>query len=365
MSNITFKDILNSHGHWSLKLFKLADYFFGFLIAFLLPKQNSRLSFNSPIKKILVIRPGGIGDAVFLLPIFKLLKAKGVMIDVLCEPRNFEIFSSQDYPVYFYNRLNSLKQVMNNVYDVVIDTEQWHYLSAICSYFVKAKYRIGFATRPLRAKLFNQQVSYGEGDYELENFLRLFEKLFHEGSDIKNINDCFEVTSQMRNWAIGQITENSVIVFLGASIALRRFTREQSEKIIHSLLQKGVQPVFLGGVDVKIIADQIVSQINDSRVLNFVGRTNLMESAALIQRARGFIGHDSGLMHLACAVGTPVVAIFGPGNLRKWQPMGKKHHIVSGYVSCSPCTKFGYTIPTCKGTYHCVRDIKKFGEINE
>ena len=83
-----------------------------------------------------------------------------------------------------------------------------------------------------------------------------------------------------------------------------------------------------------------------------------MESAALIKKSKLFVGPDSGLMHLACAVGTPVIGIFGPGNLKKWEPIGKNHSVITENVECSPCTLFGYTIPTCQGSFHCMRNIK-------
>jgi ADP-heptose:LPS heptosyltransferase len=60
---------------------------------------------------------------------------------------------------------------------------------------------------------------------------------------------------------------------------------------------------------------------------------------------------------VACAVGTPVVAVFGPGHLKKWQPQGQRHSIITNNVACAPCTAYGYTVPTCHGTFHCMRGI--------
>ena len=64
-------------------------------------------------------------------------------------------------------------------------------------------------------------------------------------------------------------------------------------------------------------------------VVNLCGVLTPRESAAAIARARLFIGHDSGPMHLAAAVGTPVVAIFAARNIpRQWFPFGKQHQVV-------------------------------------
>jgi ADP-heptose:LPS heptosyltransferase len=73
-------------------------------------------------------------------------------------------------------------------------------------------------------------------------------------------------------------------------------------------------------------------------VVNLCGRLTPRESAAAIARARLFVGHDSGPMHLAAAVGTPVVAIFAARNIpRQWFPFGKRHRVVYHRVECWGC----------------------------
>jgi ADP-heptose:LPS heptosyltransferase len=58
-----------------------------------------------------------------------------------------------------------------------------------------------------------------------------------------------------------------------------------------------------------------------------VGLT-LTELAAVLEKCRGFVGNDSGITHLAAAVGAPVVALFGPASSLIWEPRGKKVRIV-------------------------------------
>jgi ADP-heptose:LPS heptosyltransferase len=73
-------------------------------------------------------------------------------------------------------------------------------------------------------------------------------------------------------------------------------------------------------------------------VVDLCGELTPRESAAAIARARLFVGHDSGPMHLAAAVGTPVVAIFAARNIpRQWFPFGKKHRVVYHRVECWGC----------------------------
>jgi ADP-heptose:LPS heptosyltransferase len=73
-------------------------------------------------------------------------------------------------------------------------------------------------------------------------------------------------------------------------------------------------------------------------VVNLCGRLTPRESAAAFARARLFIGHDSGPMHLAAAVNTPCVAIFAARNLpRQWFPYGPAHRILYHRVECAGC----------------------------
>ncbi|HEY4010860.1 MAG TPA: glycosyltransferase family 9 protein, partial [Acidobacteriaceae bacterium] len=73
-------------------------------------------------------------------------------------------------------------------------------------------------------------------------------------------------------------------------------------------------------------------------IVNLCGRLNPRESAAAFARARLFIGHDSGPMHLAAAVGTPCVAIFAARNIpRQWFPYGSDHRILYHRVECAGC----------------------------
>jgi exopolysaccharide biosynthesis WecB/TagA/CpsF family protein len=76
------------------------------------------------------------------------------------------------------------------------------------------------------------------------------------------------------------------------------------------------------------------------------GRTTLGQLAALIETCDLFIGADSGVMHLAAATGTPVVAIFGPSNHHAYGPWtpGGESIVVRSDVECSPCSYVGHTV---------------------
>jgi 3-deoxy-D-manno-octulosonic-acid transferase/heptosyltransferase-1 len=81
--------------------------------------------------------------------------------------------------------------------------------------------------------------------------------------------------------------------------------------------------------------------------VNLGGRTTLRELACLYRGANLLITTDSGPMHLAAAVGTPVVALFGPTDPALTGPYGPGHRIIRKKLSCSPCLRKRCKAPRC------------------
>lgn len=105
-------------------------------------------------------------------------------------------------------------------------------------------------------------------------------------------------------------------------------------------LQKRYQAkiIIFGSSGEKEIADSIKAMM-DSTPLNLAGRTTLRELAALVSRCCLFISNDTGTMHLAAAVKTPLVAIFGSTDPVRTGPLGNKSIVLRKEVPCSPCLK--------------------------
>ena len=74
-------------------------------------------------------------------------------------------------------------------------------------------------------------------------------------------------------------------------------------------------------------------------MFDLTGKTSLREAIALMSRCRLFISNDSGMMHVAAALGVPTVAIFGSTNPATTSPPGRNHIIIHKDVACSPCLK--------------------------
>jgi len=76
-------------------------------------------------------------------------------------------------------------------------------------------------------------------------------------------------------------------------------------------------------------------------IINLIGQTSLAELAAVLERATLFLGVDSAPMHMAAALGVPVVALFGPSGEHNWGPWGDEHAVVASPYLCRPCGQDG------------------------
>ena len=95
----------------------------------------------------------------------------------------------------------------------------------------------------------------------------------------------------------------------------------------------GRAPVVLVGA---APAPELTSRL-ESRVLDLGGTLEPVVLAAILRRAQLFVGSDSGVLHLAAAVGTPVVGIYGPTDWRKSGPRGVSHRVIQNDLECAPC----------------------------
>ncbi len=129
----------------------------------------------------------------------------------------------------------------------------------------------------------------------------------------------------------------------GDSLA-RRWLPERFAQVADTLAQQhGARIVLVGTAGDSV---ERVAGLMRSRPLNLAGRTTLPQLAAVLRRCRLFIGADSGVMHLAAAAGTPLVAIFGPSNHHAWGPWtpGGRSTVVRAGEPCSPCSYVGFTL---------------------
>ena len=104
------------------------------------------------------------------------------------------------------------------------------------------------------------------------------------------------------------------------------------------LEHQGIRVVFTGGTQDRFSIDEI-GRLMESKIRRLDGRTSLKTLAAIYRRTQVLLTTDSGPMHLAAAVGTTVVALFGPTAPWRTGPYGPGHTVLRAGISCSPCFK--------------------------
>jgi ADP-heptose:LPS heptosyltransferase len=140
----------------------------------------------------------------------------------------------------------------------------------------------------------------------------------------------------------------------GAYSRARRWSPERFCEVGRRLLDRhGLAPVVLSGLDSdeQVLAQRIVAEIGpEARLLPAAPGPQAL--GAFIRRCQVVVANDSGPVHVAAAVGTPVVAIFGPSNDRAWGPYpvdDPGHRVVREQLACAPCIHRGHDFGTPQG----------------
>jgi lipopolysaccharide heptosyltransferase III len=122
----------------------------------------------------------------------------------------------------------------------------------------------------------------------------------------------------------------------------KAWSDEKNAALIAALAADGHRVVVTGAPDPRerAMLDRILA-LAAVPVVDLAGKLSLRELGALTARARLFIGVDSAPMHIAAAMGTPVVALFGPSGEKEWGPWRVSHRVVHSDHPCRPCGNDG------------------------
>lgn len=121
----------------------------------------------------------------------------------------------------------------------------------------------------------------------------------------------------------------------------RRWGLQNYLELIKRVISRhGLRIVLIGSEEDRRSGDEIVSQAGQGRVVNLCGRTGLRQLAAILSRARLFVGNDSGPAHLAAAVGTEIIVLSGADDPAETSPLTpRKHLIYRSHLNCISCVK--------------------------
>ncbi len=307
-------------------------------------------------KKILIIGPSWVGDMVMAQSLFRLLHQRNneTVIDVVAPAWSVPLMARMPEvrrsiemtlghgkfnPV---QRLNMGKALVEESYDQAI-VLPYTWKSALLPYGAKIPKRTGFVgevrygllndIRPLDKKklpmMVQRYVALGFEKSEFSNQAYPYPKL--------STNESLQKTALDK---LSLKTDKPIVAFCpGAEYGpAKRWPAEHYAGLAKKLVEKGFEIWLLGSEKDSEIAQEI-NQYADGVCQDLTGRTSLEDVIDLLACAQLAVCNDSGLMHIAAAVDTTIVAVYGSSDPGYTPPLSDKVKIASLNLPCSPCFK--------------------------
>jgi heptosyltransferase-1 len=306
---------------------------------------------NIAASKILIVLHGSIGDVTRALPLAGLLRRgfPKAYIAWSVEPAAYPLLLGNpviDEIILFDRRhwwksfLPFLKTLRRKRFDLVLDLQR-HLKSGVISWSTGASQRIGFHKTDSKEGnwLFNNRYieETGEAISKLEHYLEFATALGIPRAPIQWSLTVTTAEQRSIDRHLSQLNGAFAVIFVGARWESKQwFPRQMADcaEMLHSV--HGLDVVLLGASDDRSAAREAM-RLAKSPLLNLTGMTSLREAVGIIQRAKLAIGPDTGLMHIAAAVGTPVISLFGATDPRRTGPFGFADLVLRGRAACVPC----------------------------
>jgi ADP-heptose:LPS heptosyltransferase len=318
---------------------------------------------------ILIILMGALGDVTRGMCLISQIKDRfpNSSLTWLVEPKWGEIVKQHpridnvlifDRPNWRQGIKDIYRQLSSIHFDCVFDLQR-HFKSGLFSFFSRAHNRIGFHPRDAKEGnwLFNNRHLQKQDDNlpKILHYLQFTKSVGIAPSgdldfglshlQLSNLNPELSSVLDPRYW----------VVILGSTWETKEWSVDKYQDLIHKLLAETDMQVVL--VDAKgkyDLARSLEGKICNPRLVNLVGRTSVVELAAVLARAQGAVGPDCGAGHIASAVHTPYVSLFGPTSHRRTAPFQSEHLVVTAGIECAPCYK-----KKCPGkNKECMRAIR-------
>jgi len=316
-------------------------------------------------RKILLIKLSAVGDVVHCLPVLAALKKHlpNSRIDWLVEEASAEML--QGHPLldrlwisYRKSWLSDIrrgrrqalleawrfaKALREQRFDLVLDL-QGLYKSAVWTRWVKGRQKIGWSgTKELTG--FSLTETIGPENFRLHAVERYLDFIRHLGYHPGKPEFCIPIHREDEERVSEILREANPVkkALISLNPVAKWHTKLWSQTSFARLADRLVEELdaalaFTGGPEDRIYVDAIRSKMK-KQAINLCGRTNLRELAFLYGKSRLVLSTDTGPMHVAASVGTPVVALFGPTDPKRTGPYGAVHRVVCSDIECRPCFK--------------------------
>ncbi|MCK5610999.1 glycosyltransferase family 9 protein [Candidatus Pacearchaeota archaeon] len=335
------------------------------------------------MEKVLLIPICGLGDAICYLPSIMAVRdkypnAKIVTIVTTEEAREIIKNISLDISVIVFNRkshggllslLKILIKIRSQQFDMVMSRAPKSSVRIpILAFLSGAKKRVGAKYERL-SFLYNNRVNVSNKGHAFERYGLMIKGAGITSSSMLNFPTILPTEKYKKSaetiWKRAELDGYRRVVGLasGADTNLRgkwnpllkKWSVQNYAKVVRWLIREAqAQVVMFGTKHEAALADEI-TDLAGIKMVSLCGKTSIGELQWLINKCQVLITNDTGTMHLSAALGTPVIALFGPTDPKEFGPLGKDHKIIQGQADCSPC----YPSPTCNLT-----ECKAMGAIN-
>ncbi|MDD5491388.1 MAG: lipopolysaccharide heptosyltransferase II [bacterium] len=361
------------------KWFKIIDTYAGRSLLFIFSRmfrQKIQLaSIRYQPERILLIKLSAMGDTILMTPAIRNLRQAypKASIKMIVTKVNREVLVDCPYldglilldlekmikkPWLSWDFISSLRK---EYFDLAIDFDQWLRISPLLAFLSGAEQRIGFQTvGQYRDRIYTKRVVHDASKHEVECFLDLLRALDIpiNGKDPElwiQKTTAGKVNKKLADW---DLDKGEVLIGIhpgcGGHGLPRQWPEQKYVELIKRLLEECRGKIVLtGGPQEKALVTRIASRWKPEPAVA-IG-WDLAETIALIKKFNVLVCGNTGVMHIAAAVKTPVVALHGPTDPKKWGPWGDQHTVLTAKSPCSPCLYLGFEY-ACRD-YPCMATI--------
>lgn len=308
-------------------------------------------------KRILIIQTAFIGDVILSTPLVRNLRKifPDSFLSFLLIPETKNVLENNPHldEILVYDKrrkkgigglLQMLSRIRKRQFDLAVIPHR-SMRSALLAYLSAIPERIGF-DKSAGSFLFTRKVGYPTETHEVDRNLSLLSSLSAELTDASpELFPSPEDFSCVRRRLLDSgIREQDRIVGIapGSVWATKRWLPERFAEVSQLLVDdEGAKIVFIGSEDDLDICGRVADRMNGNPLV-LAGRTSILQSAAMISLCKAVVSNDSASVHIASAMKTPVVAIFGSTIPEfGFGPYGVGHAILQKDVYCRPCGMHG------------------------
>jgi ADP-heptose:LPS heptosyltransferase len=305
---------------------------------------------KSKIKRILFISLSNIGDIVLTTPALWVLSENfpDARMDIMVGPNGAELF--ENHPAVFkvitynkhipmVNKRRLVKKLRKVKYDLIVDMR-----NSLFPFLIGARYRTSLIQIPPKTIKHKKQQHLW--------------KLSSIGLDVSDAPFYVHINKEdddYTNRIIAGIEKTGPIVAIspGAKSGIKRWPIKNYKELTDILIRRLKANIIMVGDDRDSLLIRDITMFSGKNVINLSGRTTLCQLASLLKQCNLLITNDSAPLHIAGAVGTKVLAIFGPTDPAAYGPTGKDDRVVRRKLHCSPCEK-----AQCEFKHECMRCIE-------